>query len=332
MTLIVTGGAGFIGSNYVHAQLARGDEPVVVLDALAAGGRRDNLPLDDGRVRLVVGDLCDRELVAALFAEHRPRAVINFAAETHVDRSIDDAMPFVRSNVQGVAVLLDAATAYWRGTKDGRFRLLQVGTDEVYGTLAPHDPPFAEGRAYAPNNPYAATKAAADHLVRAWHVTHGLPVLVTHCGNNFGPRQAAEKLIPRVVACALAGEPIPLYGDGEQRRDWIAVGDHVAAVDVVLAAGTPGEVYHVGAGDGERSNRQVVEAVCALLDRLRPDAAGPYRRLVAPVADRPGHDRRYAIDASKLRRATGWQPRQSFDDALDQTVRWYLDHPAWLAR
>lgn len=333
MTLFVAGGAGFIGSHYVRAHLAKGDEAIVVLDKLVGAGRRDNLPAEHARMHLVVGDLCDRRLVAALFSEHRPRAVINFAAETHVDRSIVDAAPFVHSNVEGTFVLLDEARAYWAARKDdarAAFRLLQVGTDEVYGSLRPGDAPFVEGRPYAPNNPYAATKAAADHLARAWFVTHGLPALVTHCGNNFGPRQAADKLIPRVIGCALAAAPIPLYGDGAQTRDWIAVEDHVAALDAVLDGGTLGETYHIGA-EAERSNRQVAEGVCAWLDRLRPDAAGSYRRWITQVEDRPGHDRRYAIDAGKLRRATGWRPRSAFDEALGDTVRWYLDHPAWLA-
>jgi dTDP-glucose 4,6-dehydratase len=336
MTLIVTGGAGFIGSHYVQQRLARSDERarIVVLDALVGGGRRENLAdwSGDERLELVVGDVCDRALLDALFATHRPRAVLHFAAQTHVDRSIADAAPFVRTNVQGMFTLLEAARAYWHTLPDAEraaFRLLQVGTDEVYGSLPPDAPPLAEGAPYAPNNPYAATKAAADHLARAWHVTYGLPVLTTHGGNNLGPRQAAEKFVPRLVACALARAPLPLYGDGRQRRDWIDVRDHVAALDAVLARGRPGEVYHVGAAGGERSNAEVAERVCALLDGLRPDPAGPYRRLITRVPDRPGHDRRYAIDAGKLTRELGWRPHHTFDDTLAHTVRWYLDHPAW---
>jgi dTDP-glucose 4,6-dehydratase len=325
MTLMITGGAGFIGSNWLREHLAHGDEAVVNLDALTlAGGARNLAGLQsDARHHFVHGDIRDRALVAALLAEHRPRAVLHFAAETHVDRSIEDAAPFVGSNIEGTFVLLEAARAYWQtlaGEQRSAFRFLHVSTDEVYGSLADGAAPFTEASAYAPNNPYAASKAASDHLVRAWCRTYGLPALITHSVNNHGPGQAADKLIPRLLACALAGEALPIYGDGLQRRDWIDVRDHVAALNTVLAQGSVGEAYVIGAHD-ERSNLEVAQAVCDTLDQLRPDALGPYRRLIAFVADRPGHDRRYAVDPAKLERATGWRARHRFESALRDTLR-----------
>jgi dTDP-glucose 4,6-dehydratase len=325
MTLMITGGAGFIGSNWLREHLARSDEAVVNLDALTLPGGARNLAglQDDARHRFVHGDIGDRALVAALLAEHRPRAILHFAAETHVDRSIEDAAPFVRSNIDGTFVLLDAARSYWRALGGGErsaFRFLHVSTDEVYGPLADGAPPFTEASAYAPHNPYAASKAASDHLVRAWFQTHGLPVLTTHSVNNHGPGQAADKLIPRLVGCALAGEPLPIYGDGLQRRDWIDVRDHVSALNLVLAQGTVGESYVVGAVD-ERSNLDLARTLCDTLDELRPDPRGRYRRLIGFVADRPGHDRRYAVNPAKLMRSTGWRPQHRLDTALRDTLR-----------
>jgi dTDP-glucose 4,6-dehydratase len=324
MTLLVTGGAGFIGSNWLREHLARSDEAVVNLDALTlAGGARNLAGLQgDARHRFVRGDIRDRPLVVALLAEHRPRAILHFAAQTHVDRSIEDAAPFVRSNVEGTFVLLEAARLHWQAlgaSERAAFRFLHVSTDEVYGSLAEGAAPFTEASPYAPNNPYAASKAASDHLVRAWWQTHGLPVLITHSVNNHGPGQAADKFIPRLVACALAGEPLPIYGDGLQRRDWIDVRDHGSALNAVLARGAVGESYVIGAGD-ERSNLQVAQTLCDALDELRPDACGPYRRLISHVADRPGHDRRYAVDPAKLMHTTGWRPRHRFDAALRDTL------------
>jgi dTDP-glucose 4,6-dehydratase len=325
MTLMITGGAGFIGSNWLREHLARSDEAVVNLDALTlAGGARNLAGLEgDARHHFVHGDICDRALVTALLAKHRPRALVHFAAETHVDRSIEDAAPFVRSNVDGTFTLLEAARAYWHacvGPEQSAFRFLHVSTDEVYGSLAAGALPFTEVSAYAPNNPYAASKAASDHLARAWLRTHGLPVLITHSVNNHGPGQAADKLIPRLVGCALAGEPLSIYGDGLQRREWIDVRDHVCALNAVLARGTVGESYVIGAGD-ERSNLDLARLLCDMLDELRPDPHGPYRRLITLVPDRPGHDRRYAVNPAKLMRSTGWRPVHRFETALRDTLR-----------
>jgi len=335
MTILVTGGAGFIGSNFVIDWLACCDEPVVNLDKLTYAGHHANLAslAHDPRHRFVQGDIGDRVLVARLLAEHRVRAIVNFAAESHVDRSIDGPAAFVQTNVGGTFHLLEAARGYWSGLAEedrAAWRFLQVSTDEVYGTLGPGDAPFVETTAYAPNSPYSATKAASDHLVRAWHHTYGLPVLTTNCSNNYGPFQFPEKLIPLVIHKALAGEPLPVYGDGRQVRDWLYVGDHCAAIRRVLEAGTPGGVWNVG-GLNEKTNLETVHAVCALLDELRPRADGqPYAAQVRFVPDRPGHDRRYAIDASKLRRELGWEPRHDVDSGLRRTVAWYLAHDHWV--
>jgi dTDP-glucose 4,6-dehydratase len=325
MTLLVTGGAGFIGSNWLRAHLAHGDETVVNLDALTLDRGASNLAglPGDARHRFVHGDICDHALVAALLAEHCPRAILHFAAETHVDRSIDDAAPFVRSNVQGTFVLLEAARAYWRalaGSDRAAFRFLHVSTDEVFGSLAGGAAPFTEASPYAPRNPYAASKAASDHLVRAWFHTHGLPVLLTHSVNNHGAGQASDKFIPRLVASALAGEPLPIYGDGAQRRDWIDVRDHASALDAVLARGVIGESYVIGAGE-ERSNLELAQQLCDTLDELRPDPRGRYRRLIRFVGDRPGHDRRYAVNPAKVMQTTGWRPGHRLETALRDTLR-----------
>jgi dTDP-glucose 4,6-dehydratase len=323
-TLFVTGGCGFIGSNFVRHLLT--SDPavrVVNFDALTYAGNLANLAdvADNPRYTFVRGDITDRAAVMAALAG--VDAVINFAAESHVDRSILDSGPFVRTNVLGTQVLLDAA----RQKKVPRF--VQVSTDEVYGTLGPHDPPFTETTPYAPNSPYAASKAASDHLVRAWHHTYGLPVLTTNCSNNYGPFQFPEKLIPLMITNALAGKPLPVYGDGLQVRDWLYVGDHCAALRRVLEAGRPGEVYAIG-GNSEMTNIEVVHALCDILAELAPKPGG-YRGQVVSVPDRPGHDRRYAIDTAKIHRELGWAPFETFESGLRKTVQWYLDHQDWAA-
>ncbi|MGZ5132703.1 MAG: dTDP-glucose 4,6-dehydratase [Caldimonas sp.] len=335
--ILITGGAGFIGSNFVLDWLARDDaEPVLNLDALTYAGNRENLAALDGDAGhlFVHGDICDASLLDRLLAEHRPRAIVHFAAESHVDRSIRGPAEFIRTNIQGTFTLLEAARSYWSalaGPARETFRFLHVSTDEVYGSLAPADPPFRESDAYQPNSPYSASKAASDHLVRAWHHTYGLPVVTTNCSNNYGPFHFPEKLIPLMIVNALAGKPLPVYGDGMQVRDWLYVKDHCAAIREVLARGRPGQTYNIG-GWNEKPNIEIVDAVCALLDELRPDSGGSYRRLISHVADRPGHDRRYAIDASKIERELGWRPADTFETGLRKTVRWYLDHADWVAR
>ncbi len=336
MTLLVTGGAGFIGSNFVLDWLADpAAEPIVNLDALTYAGNRQNLAAlaRDARHVFVHGDITERALLDRLLAEHRPRAVLHFAAESHVDRSIHGPGAFIRTNVEGTFTLLEAARAHWSGL-DGNaraaFRFHHVSTDEVYGSLSPDAPAFTETHPYEPNSPYSASKAASDHLVRAWHHTYGLPVLTTNCSNNYGPYHFPEKLIPLMIVNALAGKPLPLYGDGLQVRDWLYVGDHCSAIRTVLARGRPGEVYNVG-GWNEKTNREIVHTVCALLDELRPDPAGPHARLITHVKDRPGHDRRYAIDARKIERELGWRPAETFDTGIRKTVQWYLDHADWVA-
>jgi dTDP-glucose 4,6-dehydratase len=333
--ILVTGGAGFIGSNFVLDWLAGSDEPVVNLDKLTYAGKLDNLAAiaGDPRHRFVHGDIRDRELVAGLLAAHRPRAIVHFAAESHVDRSIDAPGEFIATNIDGTFSLLAAARGYFDGLDDaGRaaFRFLHISTDEVYGSLGPHDPPFSETTAHAPNSPYAASKAGADHLVRAWHHTYGLPTLVTNCSNNYGPFQFPEKLIPLMIANALAGKPLPVYGDGMQVRDWLFVSDHCAAIRRVLEAGVPGQVYNIG-GANQMTNIAVVHTLCDILDRLVPRAQS-YRAQIAHVGDRPGHDRRYAIDAGKISRELGWKPTETFASGIEKTVAWYLAHQDWVAK
>jgi dTDP-glucose 4,6-dehydratase len=335
MTVLVTGGAGFIGSNFVLDWFANSDEPIVNLDALTYAGNLENLSALDGdtRHRFVRGDICDRPLLDRLYAEHRPRAVVHFAAESHVDRSIHGPAAFVRTNIEGTFHLLEAARVYWQalsGSEREGFRFLHVSTDEVYGSLAADAPAFTEVHPYEPNSPYAASKAASDHLVRAWHHTYGLPVLTTNCSNNFGPYQFPEKLIPLMVVNALAGKPLPVYGDGMNVRDWLYVRDHCSSVRAVLARGRVGETYNVG-GWNEMPNKHIVQTVCAMLDDLRPDTAGPHARLITYVPDRPGHDRRYAIDARKIERELGWRPAETFDSGIRKTVAWYLEHAEWVA-
>ena len=334
-TWLVTGGAGFIGGNFVLEAVARG-ERVVNLDALTYAGNRDTLASLDGDDRhvFVQGDIGDRALVASLLEAHRPEAIINFAAESHVDRSIDGPAAFVQTNVVGTLSLLEAARDYWRSLPAGAkeaFRFLHVSTDEVYGSLG-ESGRFTEQTPYAPNSPYSASKAASDHLVRAFHHTYGLPVLTTNCSNNYGPYQFPEKLIPLVIARALAGEPLPIYGDGKNVRDWLYVADHCSAIRMVLDGGRVGETYNVG-GDAEMQNIDVVHAICTLLDARRPREDGqPRASQITYVADRPGHDRRYAIDASKLKRELGWQPAHSFQQGIADTVDWYLSHQDWVQR
>ncbi|HRP76385.1 MAG TPA: dTDP-glucose 4,6-dehydratase [Rhodocyclaceae bacterium] len=332
--ILVTGGAGFIGANFVLDWLRETDEAVLTLDALTYAGNPENLASLQGDARhvFVHGDICDRELVAGLLTEHRPRAIVHFAAESHVDRSIHGPADFVRTNIEGTFALLESARDYWDGlATEGRdaFRFLHVSTDEVYGSLGPDEPAFAETHVYQPNSPYSASKAASDHLVRAWHHTYGLPVLTTNCSNNYGPYQFPEKLIPLIIANALAGKPLPIYGDGMNVRDWLFVGDHCSAVRRVLARGRPGETYNIG-GWNEKPNLEIVHTVCALLDELRPDSVGKHARLITYVADRPGHDRRYAIDARKIERELGWLPQETFESGIRKTVAWYLEHQAWV--
>ena len=334
-TWLVTGGAGFIGGNFVLGAVARGVR-IVNLDALTYAGNLDTLRSLDGNSGhvFVHGDIGDRALVAQLLAEYRPDAVVNFAAESHVDRSIDGPAAFIQTNVVGTLALLEAVRDYWKALgapAREAFRFLHVSTDEVYGTLG-ETGPFTETTPYAPNSPYSASKAASDHLVRAFHHTYGLPVLTTNCSNNYGPYHFPEKLIPLVIAKALAGEPLPVYGDGKQVRDWLFVADHCEAIRTVLAKGRVGETYNVG-GNAEKQNIEVVKAICALLDERRPREDGkPRASQITFVADRPGHDRRYAIDASKLRDELGWEPKYTFERGLAETVDWYLDNQAWVQR
>jgi dTDP-glucose 4,6-dehydratase len=333
--ILTTGGAGFIGSNFVLDWLAGSGEPVLNLDKLSYAGNLANLASLHGDARhvFVQGDIGDAALVGRLLREHRPRAIVNFAAESHVDRSIHGPADFIQTNIVGTFRLLDTVRAYWHdlpAAEQAAFRFLHVSTDEVYGSLGADDPAFSETNRYEPNSPYSASKAASDHLVRAWHHTYGLPVLTTNCSNNYGPFHFPEKLIPLCIHNALAGKPLPIYGDGQQRRDWLYVGDHCAAIRRVLEAGQVGEVYNVG-GWNEKANLEVVTTLCDMLDALSPRVDGrPYREQIAFVADRPGHDRRYAIDARKLERELGWKPAETFESGMRKTVRWYLDHQDWV--
>jgi dTDP-glucose 4,6-dehydratase len=333
--ILVTGGAGFIGSNFVLDWFRSEPDEIVTLDKLTYAGNLRNLDslADDPRHTFLQGDICDQQLVGDLLAAHRPRAIVHFAAESHVDRSICDPGEFVRTNVQGTLNLLQQARGFWAELDEAqraRFRFLHVSTDEVYGTLGPADPAFTELTPYAPNSPYAASKAGSDHLVRAYHHTFGLPTLTTNCSNNYGPFQFPEKLIPLVLLNALEGKPLPVYGDGKNIRDWLYVVDHCAGIRTVLRRGMPGETYNIG-GRNEKTNLDVVTTICDILDELRPDAAiGPRRNLITYVKDRPGHDRRYAIDAAKIQRELGWAPQTRFEDGIRKTVEWYLAHMGWV--
>ncbi len=336
MTILVTGGAGFIGANFVLDWCAESSEPIVNLDKLTYAGNLENLVnlQNSPQHTFVRGDLADRAQMDALLARHRPRAVLHFAAESHVDRSIQGPEDFIQTNVVGTFRLLEAVRAYWSALPEAEkaaFRFLHVSTDEVYGTLSKDDPPFAETRAYEPNSPYSASKAASDHLVRAWHHTYGLPVLTTNCSNNYGPYHFPEKLIPLMIVNALSGKPLPVYGDGQQIRDWLYVKDHCSAIRRVLDAGRLGETYNIG-GWNEKPNIEIVHTVCKLLDELRPKADGSsYATQITFVTDRPGHDRRYAIDARKIERELGWKPAETFESGIRKTVHWYSEHPDWVA-
>lgn len=332
--ILVTGGAGFIGANFVLDWLGGGGEPVVNVDKLTYAGNLRTLRSLEGNPKhvFVRADICDRATMDALLAEHKPRAIVHFAAESHVDRSICSPGDFVQTNVVGTFTLLDAARAHWSGLDDGAkagFRFLHVSTDEVFGSLSATDPQFSETTPYAPNSPYSATKAASDHLVRAYHHTYGLPTLTTNCSNNYGPYHFPEKLIPLMIANALGAKPLPVYGDGLNVRDWLYVGDHCSAIRTVLAHGSPGETYNVG-GWNEKTNLEVVHTLCDQLDALRPKASGSYRDQITFVKDRPGHDRRYAIDARKLERELGWKPAETFESGLRKTIQWYLENQDWV--
>jgi dTDP-glucose 4,6-dehydratase len=333
--ILVTGGAGFIGSNFVLRWTASETSSVINLDKLTYAGNISNLAAiaSDHRYKFLQGDICDRELVAELLLTHRPRAIVHFAAESHVDRSIHGPDDFVRTNVNGTFSLLEEARAYYSGL-DGEaktaFRFLHVSTDEVYGSLGATDPAFSETTRYAPNSPYSASKAASDHLVRAYFHTYGLPTVTTNCSNNYGPLQFPEKLIPLVILHALGGKPIPVYGDGQNVRDWLFVGDHCEAIRLVLARGRVGETYNIG-GRNELKNLDVVNTICSVLDELRPqDPQSAYSKLITYVTDRPGHDRRYAMNISKIESELGWRPRETFETGIRKTIRWYLENPAWI--
>lgn len=333
--ILITGGAGFIGSNFVIDWLAQSDEPIVNLDALTYAGNMENFKKisQDPRHIFVKGNILDSELISKTLAKYKPRAVLHFAAESHVDRSIHGPAQFVATNVNGTFTLLEAVRSYWGElTADEKeaFRFLHVSTDEVFGTLGPDDAPFSETTAYAPNSPYSASKAASDHLVRAYHHTYGLPTLTTNCSNNYGPYHFPEKLIPLIIANARAGKPLPIYGDGLQVRDWLYVSDHCTAIRRVLEGGRVGDTYNIG-GANELTNLEVVNTLCTILDELQPKAAGSYRDQITYVADRPGHDRRYAIDARKIGSELGWTPFETFDSGIRKTVEWYLGNGAWVA-
>ena len=332
--ILVTGGAGFIGSNFILEWKRSERTPLVNLDKLTYAGNLGNLRSlqTDAGYAFVEGDICDRDLLRSVFARHRPRAVIHFAAESHVDRSIHGPAEFVQTNVVGTFALLEEARAYWAslpGEDARRFRFLHVSTDEVYGSLNRFDAAFTEDSSYKPNSPYSASKAGSDHLVNAYHHTYGLPTLITNCSNNYGPFQFPEKLIPLMILNALQGKGLPVYGDGSNVRDWLYVADHCEALRMVLARGTPGATYNIG-GRSERTNLEVVKTICAHLDRSRPRAGGSYSSLITFVKDRPGHDFRYAIDAGKIERELGWKPSETFESGLSRTVNWYLDNQPWV--
>jgi dTDP-glucose 4,6-dehydratase len=333
--ILVTGCAGFIGSNFIHTWFENHEEGVINVDKLTYAGNLENLAAfaQDPRHHFVQGDIGDRALIEGLLSAHKPRAIINFAAESHVDRSIHGPQDFIETNIVGTFNLLESARTYWSNLATEQkeaFRFVHVSTDEVYGTLSAKEPPFAETNAYMPNSPYAASKAASDHLVRAWHHTYGLPVITTNCSNNYGPFHFPEKLIPLIIMNALNGKPLPIYGDGQQVRDWLYVQDHTRAIARVLQGGRIGETYNIG-GWNEKANIDVVKLICARLDTLKPRTDGkPYADQIAYVTDRPGHDRRYAIDARKVERELGWKPSETFETGIQKTIQWYLDNPEWV--
>jgi dTDP-glucose 4,6-dehydratase len=333
-TILVTGGAGFIGANFIHAQRDRNNCQIINLDKLTYAGNLITLKRLEGDPQhiFVQGDIGDRELVDELLNRYQPQAIVNFAAETHVDRSIDSPASFIETNVTGTFNLLESARQYWQKLADKErqeFRFLHISTDEVFGSLSPTDPAFTETTPYSPNSPYSASKASSDHLVRAYFHTYGLPTLITNCSNNYGPYQFPEKLIPLMILNGIAGKPLPIYGDGQNVRDWLYVGDHCLAIELVLGKGTPGDTYNVG-GAAERDNLWLVNKLCEILDEYLPDSSHcPHSQLIKYVTDRPGHDRRYAIDFSKLQQELGWQPIEDIESGLRRTVRWYLDNPDW---
>ncbi|MCC2680675.1 MAG: dTDP-glucose 4,6-dehydratase [Nitrosospira multiformis] len=332
--ILVTGGAGFIGANFVLDWLEQSNEAVINLDVLTYAGNLENLKTLEGDKRhvFVQGDIGDSDLLVHLLKDYRPRAILNFAAESHVDRSIHGPEDFIQTNIVGTFRLLEASRDYWsklKGNEKQQFRFLHVSTDEVYGSLAKDEMPFTETHRYEPNSPYSASKAASDHLVRAYHHTYELPVLTTNCSNNYGPYQFPEKLIPLMIVNALGGKSLPVYGDGQQIRDWLYVKDHCSAIRRVLEDGIPGQIYNIG-GWNEKPNIEIVETICSLLDTFRPRASQSYRNLIKYVADRPGHDRRYAIDANKIERELGWRPAETFETGISKTVQWYLDNAAWV--
>jgi len=333
--ILVTGGAGFIGSNFILQWMTQEKSPLLNLDKLTYAGNPHNLlsVVADPRYRFVQGDICDREFVRSLLQQHMPRAIVHFAAESHVDRSIHGPDDFIHTNVHGTFCLLEEVRAYYAALSDEerqQFRFLHVSTDEVYGSLGANDPPFTETTAYAPNSPYSASKAASDHLVRAYHHTYGLPTLTTNCSNNYGPLQFPEKLIPLMILNAHSGKPLPVYGDGQHVRDWLFVEDHCDAIRTVLAYGRAGQTYNIG-GWNEKKNIEIVETICSILDQLCVgDPVVPHRALLAFVKDRPGHDRRYAMDARKIERELGWRPRETFETGIAKTIRWYLDNEEWV--
>jgi len=333
-TILITGGAGFIGSNFVLQRMQEDTASIVNLDNLTYAGNLRNLEslANDLRYAFIHGDIGDRELVKRLLEKHQPSAIVHFAAESHVDRSIRGPDDFIRTNISGTFALLEETRAYWNSLPEderARFRFLHVSTDEVYGSLGPNDPPFSETTPYAPNSPYAASKAASDHLVRAYHHTYGLPTLTTNCSNNYGPFQFPEKLIPLMILNARDGKPLPVYGDGKNVRDWLYVEDHCTAIATVLRGGKPGETYNIG-GWNEKPNMEIVETICDLVDEIAPRAKSSRRELITFVKDRPGHDRRYAMDARKIERELGWKPKETFDTGIRKTVRWYLEHEEWV--
>lgn len=332
--ILVTGGAGFIGSNFVRHYLSTYDDTIVNVDKVTYAGNLNNLEgIDTGRQHFAQVDICDREAIGELFATHRPKAVIHFAAESHVDRSIHGPGAFVETNVMGTFCMLEESRLYWSQLPEGEkeaFRFLHVSTDEVYGSLGFDDAPFVEDSKYYPNSPYSASKAGADHLVRAYHHTYGMPTIISNCSNNYGPRQHPEKLIPITIINALAGKPLPLYGDGSNQRNWLFVDDHCRALATMLSKGIPGEVYLVGEAQS-RSNKEVMDTICTILDELRPDSANaPHASLVQPVSDRPGHDLRYDINAAKIASELGWTPQMTFKEGIRHTVEWYLANSEWV--
>src|SRR5579871_298354 len=333
-TILVTGGAGFIGSNFILQRMQADNSAILNLDKLTYAGNLHNLETLDGnrQYEFVRGDIADRPLVRQLLKKHQPSAIVHFAAESHVDRSIRGPDDFICTNIDGTFALLEETRAYWTGLSEGerkQFRFLHISTDEVYGSLGPDDPPFRETTQYAPNSPYAASKAASDHLVRAYHHTYGLPTLTTNCSNNYGRFQFPEKLIPLMILNARDGKPLPVYGDGTNVRDWLYVEDHCTAITTVLQQGKPGETYNIG-GWNEKANIEIVNMICALVDEMRPSASGSSRALITFVKDRPGHDRRYAMDATKIERELGWKPKETFETGIRKTVQWYLEHDEWV--